>query len=333
MSGQGRLASLVIFLAVFLAVFGQTGWAEEVLNDRELTDLLYALNREEADGSGFLVLPEDYKEPFTGTDGVYSLLLVGVDADRAGVTGRSDTMVLAVLSTRTGSVSLVSFLRDLYVEIPGRGHNRLNAAYVYGGPELLIKTLQRNFDVQADGYLAVDFSLMANLVDAIGGIPMTVLENEVSPLNGILGYYNYQNGIPEDQGKLERGGTVTLSGPQAMAYARIRKIDDDFSRVQRQQRTLEAIFRKMLALSPEELLNVAAEFASRVKTDLTLADVLELSGGALRMSRYDVRTLTVPVKGSWRGATKNKASILLASFQKNIKAIEGFLEPVFNPAR
>jgi len=333
MKTRERLVLLFLALSFLAAPCCAATGAEEALNDRELTDLLYELNREEEEGSEFLVLPDDYKEPLTGVDGVYSLLLVGVDVDHADVAGRSDTMVLAVLNTRTGSVSLVSFLRDLYVEIPGRGHNRLNAAYAFGGPQLLLKTLESNFAVKADGYLAVDFSLMAGLVDAIGGIPMTVLESEVSPLNGILGYYNYQNGLPEAQGALENGGEVLLTGPQAMAYARIRKIDDDFSRVERQQRTLEAIFKKLLGLPPERLLAITAEYAAQVKTDLTLAEVLELSAEAMKPDRYDVRTLTVPVKGSWRGATRNKAAILVASFRKNVKAIEGFLEPAFNPGR
>ena len=157
-------------------------------------------------------------------------------------------MILAVLNTRLKTLKLISFMRDLYVTIPGRGHNRLNAAYVYGGQELLRRTLEESFGVVADAYLAVNYSLMTELVDAIGGVELTVEEYELKPLNGILRYYNYQREFPEDEGVLAASGTRILTGLQAMSYARIRKVDSDFERVGRQQRVLEAIYQRLRQL-------------------------------------------------------------------------------------
>lgn len=317
------------FLAILLGILmlgSVCAFGEETLNDEDLTDMLYALNRENERASDFLVLPDDYREPVTGLSGVYSLLLIGVDTDRAGVTGRSDTMVLAVFNTRQQTLKLVSFMRDMYVRIPGKGHSRLNAAYVYGGPDLLVKTINENFSVSIDGYLAVDFGLMAQLVDAIGGIDMVVLPEELKPLNGILQYYHFQRGMPEDAGLLQESGLVHLTGEQAMSYARIRKIDSDFMRVERQQKVLAVIYQKLLTLDPSVLHDCVKRFAMEVKTNVTLSEALDLSLKVLSVKQYEVGTLRIPIDKGSKSTIKNNAYILIPNLKKNIQAINLFLE-------
>ena len=317
------------FLAILLGILmlgSVCAFGEETLNDEDLTDMLYALNRENERASDFLVLPDDYREPVTGLSGVYSLLLIGVDTDRAGVTGRSDTMVLAVFNTRQQTLKLVSFMRDMYVRIPGKGHSRLNAAYVYGGPDLLVKTINENFSVSIDGYLAVDFGLMAQLVDAIGGIDMVVLPEELKPLNGILQYYHFQRGMPEDAGLLQESGLVHLTGEQAMSYARIRKIDSDFVRVERQQKVLAVIYQKLLTLDPSVLHDCVKRFAMEVKTNVTLSEALDLSLKVLSVKQYEVGTLRIPIDKGSKSTIKNNAYILIPNLKKNIQAINLFLE-------
>lgn len=317
------------FLAILLGILmlgSVCAFGEETFNDEELTDMLYALNREDERASDFLVLPDDYREPVTGLSGVYSLLLIGVDTDRAGVTGRSDTMVLAVFNTRQQTLKLISFMRDMYVRIPGKGHSRLNAAYVYGGPDLLVKTINENFSVSIDGYLAVDFGLMAQLVDAIGGIDMVVLPEELKPLNGILQYYHFQRGMPEDAGLLQESGLVHLTGEQAMSYARIRKIDSDFMRVERQQKVLAVIYQKLLTLDPSVLHDCVKRFAMEVKTNVTLSEALDLSLKVLSVKQYEVGTLRIPIDKGSKSTIKNNAYILIPNLKKNIQAINLFLE-------
>jgi len=299
---------------------------DDILSDQELNDLLYELSLEDGGEADFLVLPEDYSPPVTGLAGVYHLLLIGVDTAGQGISGRSDTMVLAVINTRQQSIKLVSFMRDLYVRIPGHGHNRLNAAYIYGGPDLLVKTIQAAFNLPVDGYLAVDFALMARLVDALGGIRMDVKEDELSPLNGILAYYNYLQGRPEEEGLLEHsGGGLLLTGPQAMAYARIRSIDSDFQRVRRQQTTLEAIFQQVMGMDSGRLASLIANYSLEVRTNVTLADALALVPVAFSLKDASLRALTVPVKAAFKHVTKNKAAIMVPNLQRNIRAINTFL--------
>ena len=318
-----RIISLCLVLCFLM--FGIVHAENETLTQEELTDLLYEMSREDGDGGQFTVLPDDYVEPITGIEGTYHLLIIGVDTNKQGITWRSDTMVLAILNTRQKSVKLISFMRDLYVKIPGRGHNRLNAAYVYGGPDLLIKTIHQVFQVGVDGYLAVDFDLMARLIDSIGGIEMTVSEREFESLNAILSYYNRLNDRPSDEGMLLSSGKVLLTGHQAMAYSRIRKMDSDFERVKRQQNTLRAVFNKILAMDTERMGELVTQFATQVKTNVSLLEAFELIALVCQMDEVQIDSLTIPVSGAYKNVTKNKAAFLVPNLKRNLKELNKFV--------
>ena len=297
----------------------------EPLSDDEIAAILYRMSQEENEDSAYLVLPDDYLEPVTGLDGMYRLLIVGVDTDDPRIRGRSDTMMLAVLDARNKQLKLISFMRDMYVQIPGHGHNRMNAAYVYGGAEALKNTLEKNFHVQADGYIAVNFAMMITLIDAIGGVDIEVEEQELKPLNGILEYYNYQNGKPEAEGRLEQAGMQHLSGLQAMSYARIRKIDGDYERVGRQQRVMMAIFNRMKNMQPEELMDIMMQQIDFVATDVTIATAVSMMQDVVAMDTIDTRYLRIPVSRSSRNTVLNKAYFIIPNLEKNQKAISEFL--------
>ncbi|MBR6299985.1 MAG: LCP family protein, partial [Clostridia bacterium] len=158
-------AAVLMLLLVFPAAAEETP-----LTNEEVTQILWELYQTENSDAEYVVLPDDYEEPAVGRTGIYHLLLLGIDNPSDAITGRSDTMLLASLNARTGELRLISFMRDTYVKIPRHGHNRLNAAYAYGGPDLLIETLEKEFGVHVDGYVAVNYALMTELVDAIGGI-------------------------------------------------------------------------------------------------------------------------------------------------------------------
>lgn len=321
-----NIITLSIVLSIFLCAVLLINIAEELSNE-QLTDLLFSLQQESDNADEFLVLPEEYQEPVTGVDGVYRLLIVGVDTDGKQITGRSDTMVLAVLNTRSATVHLVSFMRDLFVKIPGKGNNRLNSAYAFGGAELLKKTLFENFQVVVDGYIAVDFNSMIALVDSIGGVEISVLPEELKPLNGILEYYNYQQGRPEESGKLLSAGIQTLTGLQTMSYARIRKLDSDFNRVNRQQRTLSAIFTKLQKMDSNSFLQMMFEHSDRVSTDITVLDAMDLARHAFSTQEYTIEMLTIPIPKGYQSAMKKDAYVLIPNLKKNIQAIINFLQP------
>jgi len=318
-----KLISLCLGLIIGLGSFAVH--AEPTLSNQELTDLLWELSLQDEGGGEFIVLPEGYQLPAAGLDEVYRLLILGIDTDDQGMRGRSDTMILAVLDARQGSLKLISFMRDLYVNIPGRGHNRLNAAYAFGGDKLLRQTLQDSFGVTADGYIAVNFSVMASLIDAIGGIELRVEAFELSPLNGILSYYNYQRGVPEEQGRLAQAGTQPLTGLQAMSYARIRKPDSDFERVTRQQRVMEAIYQKMLDLEAGQMADIILRFADRVATDISLTEALGILSGLLKVQDLALSALRVPVQGAFSAKLLHDVYFLVPNLKRNNAAIADFL--------
>lgn len=244
---------LCLLLGLMLCCLPALGEEELEMTNDEITRLLWEMYQTENGDIDYTVLPDDYQTPIEGKSGVYNLLLLGIDNPGSAITGRSDTMLLASLNARTGTLKLISFMRDTYVAIPHHGHNKLNAAYAYGGAELLLETLEASFGVQVDGYVAVNYQLMADLVDAIGGVELTVTKDEMKKLNGILEYYNRQREADRSEQLLTEYGDLRLTGLQTMSYARIRKLDSDFVRVERQQRVVQAIYRQLGTLDLMQL--------------------------------------------------------------------------------
>lgn len=321
---KAAMLALCVLLLLPCPVWASQGKA---LSNEEIADILFRMSEKENTDSQYLVLPEDYQEPVTGLDGQFKLLLVGVDTDDPAIKGRSDTMILAVFNKRQSELKLISFMRDLYVQIPGKARNRLNAAYALGGPALLKQALDKSFHVQPDGYLAVNFAMMAKLVDAIGGVEIEVEQEELKPLNGILEYYNYLKGRPEKEGRLESAGWQTLTGLQAMSYARIRKIDSDYERVVRQQRVIMAIFNKVRHLKLEEMLSIMEDNLDAVSTDITMQQAVQLAGDLSALDSITTRYLRIPVLGGAQSTVLNGVYYLIPNLKKNRRAIEAFLAP------
>ncbi len=255
----------------------------------------------------------------------FTILLIGTDAYQTTDKGRSDTMLVAQCNVQTGEVKLVSFLRDLYVQIPGYYKTRLNAAYVFGGAELLKKTLQKNFGVTVDRTLAVNFSIMVELIDRLGGVTVDVSEKERKQLNSILKFYNTHNGYPEDDQLLYESGDQLLSGKQALCFSRIRKIDSDFQRVSRQRKVLMAIYKRARETDIFTLSEIAMDYLPAVSTDLTAADAVALVPLLLQADTVTITGLTVPVSGGYESQTISGMDVLVPNLNMNMQAIEDFL--------
>jgi len=314
-----RLACFVMTLLVALAF----AYAEETgYTDDELLDMMAVIPEEgEEDNSAFLVLPEDIPMP---EDNTYTILLVGSDAYDDDNRGRSDTTILVQVDGEGKTIRMASFLRDMYVKIPGRGSNRLNASYIWGGEELLRKTLETNFGVTADAYVEVNFERLVKVIDAIGGVEVEVSEAERRQVNSILRFYNVKIGDQENDQLLQESGLVRLTGKQALCYSRIRKIDGDFQRTGRQRKVLEAAFRKVTQLSMAEISLLILQNMDAVRTDLTLADAVDLIPLALRCKNATFETMAIPVEGSYSSATVDGMAVIKPNLKKNQQALKSF---------
>ncbi len=219
---------------------------------------------------------------------ITNIALFGVD-ERDGEQCRSDVVMIATVDKRHDKIKLTSVMRDSYVPIDGYGSQKLNAAYFYGGPELAVKTLNQVFDLDITDYVTVNFSEMARIVDAVGGVEIDVSEAERLDANHNMIEQAAQSG--EAVQPIERAGYQNLSGMQAVAYARIRYVgNSDFERTERQREVMNAIFDKGKAMNPLEYPALISELLPVVETSLGLDEILSMAGIMLRdVSIEDIR--------------------------------------------
>lgn len=253
--------------------------------------------------------------------GVTNILLIGTDERHTGDTERSDTMIVLSVNPKKRKVVMTSILRDSYVEIPGYGNHRLNAAYQYGGAALLIQTIEQNFKVGIDYYAKVDFYSFVDIVDAVGGVMIDVDEGERGYVNGYLNEINALLGAPEGDGYLTETGMQLLDGKQALSYARIRYIGTDFQRTDRQREILQGVMTKARHASPKTLLSLLDMVLPQIVTDIPDHKMTMLILGSIFYLGYDMEQNRVPMDGTWWNEIVNGQEVLGIDFQANIQGI------------
>lgn len=257
-------------------------------------------------------------------NGVVNILLIGSDSRQNDTSGRSDAMILLSLSSRTKTVCLTSLLRDMYVDIPGYDGNRLNAAYAFGGAELLMQTIELNFNIPVHRYMVVNFEGFANLVDAVGGIDLELSSAEIEYVNGYLVEYNMLTGRPQGTDNMDPSisGLVHLNGPQALAYTRNRYIGTDFGRTERQRKVLTAVIRKLPASLLTNMSGLTDGLLTNLTTNLTQSECFRLSLMAGKLLTYDIVTDSIPQSGTYRNATIRQMAVLEVDFDANIRYLK-----------
>lgn len=266
---------------------------------------------------------------------VKNILFIGADKEKGGAS-RSDSIMIVSVNKKTGKITLCSILRDTHVDIPGEREAKINAAHSWGGPTLLVKTIEQNFGIKIDDYASVDFNMFTELVDGLGGIDVEVTEAEANYINNV---HNYKS--EEKPEYVESGENVHLSGYQALWYSRIRYLDSDFMRTQRQRKVITAIIEKAKGkLNPAgvfELVSTAENVAPFVKTTLSTSDFWSLamslvscfskSGG--NMDELIV-SQKIPFDDTWWYETKWDGSSIVINLEKNREMLYDLLygEPV-----
>ena len=256
------------------------------------------------------------------------LLLIGIDARPGETTGRSDTMIIVTLDPDGNVIKLTSIMRDLYVEIPGRKNNRINATYVFGGPELLMETIELNFGVHIDHYIAVNFSMLGKLIDSIGGLTLTV-ENEyyMRRINAVIKQDNRVLGIDVNDQLLTQPGEQLMTGKQAQAYARYRygTADGDFGRTVRQREIITKIFEKLNQMTAIELMGLVVDNFGNVYTNLSVSDLASYAPVLISMKDAEIQEMRLPIDGGYQSKTIAGMSVLVPNREKNMAALLEFL--------
>ena len=258
------------------------------------------------------------------TSNIKSILLIGQDKQGDQTRQRSDSMILATLDKDQGTISLTSFMRDLYVAIPGYSSTRINAAYAYGGMELLDETLEENFGVQIDGNVEVDFEVFKVLVDKVGGIDLELTQAEADYICGRDQSVLYPQPLRTDWDLQE--GVNHLDGEQALIHARNRSIgNSDYRRTERQQDVLKAAFAKIKDLNVLEIGGLVKDVLPLVTTDLSLWDMTGYAMDVMSIGTDEIQSYRIPEDGSYTHQTIDGMQVLVPNLEQNREYLQQIL--------
>lgn len=257
-------------------------------------------------------------------DAITNILLLGVDDYQKNDTGRSDSMMLVSVDTRHKKIKLTSFMRDLYVAIPGIGSNRLNAAYSMAGGDVkgaqsVVRTLESNFGVDIDRFVIINNSAFNKIIDRLGGVKITLTAGEAKLVNQYSG----------DSRRNLTAGTFTLSGAQAHYYSRIRAIGDDFERTERQRKVFSSIVDSLKGSSLPTIYSALADTLNLVKTNMRKAEILSMASNSLTYLNYPISQDRIPANDEYTSETVmlggKGADVLVPKLDKCKKDIASFL--------
>lgn len=233
---------------------------------------------------------------------IKNILLFGVDT-RGGsgaFSGNSDVIMVVSVDQRHNKIKLSSILRDARVYMGEltpyeSGYDKLNGAYAYGGPEAAIRVINENYGLDVKDYVTVNFAATAKIVNAVGGVEVELTDAEIEQLN--LNLTDLASSSPDSlDGPATpytgSAGMAQLDGNQAVAYGRIRAIDSDNVRAERQQAVISSAFDRLTRLSPLQYPGVLRELLSICETSLDLGELLGLSTFAA--SDFTVERLSIP---------------------------------------
>lgn len=230
---------------------------------------------------------------------IINIALFGIDSrDESGDShSRSDSIIIATIDTKNHAIKLSSIMRDSYVAVEGHGHTKINHAYAYGGPQLALKTLNQNFGLNLKNYVTVDFFGLADIIDAIGGVEVTVKDYEVNEINKYIKEVAHIKGVTPDL--LTNAGTQRLSGAQAVSYGRIRKVGNgDYERTERQRTIIIAMLEELKNANLSELLKLVNDCSSYVETNLSVSQGFKLALNVLQnMKGFNIQQERFPQNG------------------------------------
>ncbi len=257
---------------------------------------------------------------------VRNILLIGSDTRTVEERGRTDSMILISINSKNKQIVMTSFMRDMYVNIKGFNADgesidtwgKMNAAYVYGGAELLMDTIEYNFDVQVDDYVYIDFYSFVDIVDAIDGIEMEITDEEAEGMIPPMAEQNKIMELPKGTDYLDHGGKLKLNGNQALAYARLRYVGNaDFERTSRQREVISKIIEKVKSSGPITMMNFASTAAKSLRSDMSRWELYKLFYKALFSIKYKTVSLRLPDDESYSyGTTDDGQSVLTVDFDK-----------------
>ena len=255
---------------------------------------------------------------------VSNILLIGQDARKGEERARSDSMIICSINKKTKKITLVSLMRDMYVPIPGFSDNRINAAYAFGGMDLLDQVIQQDFGIHIDGNVEVDFEGFVKAMEVVGEIPIELNEEEAEFLNTKKGWVA-EAGVSNEGWNLKKGMNLLTPG-QALAYSRIRYVGHaDYERTERQRKVLTAAFEEVRDLDVFKAIELANKALPNFTTDINNRAILGYIYTVFANGMTMGETHRIPADGKYTGENINGMSVLLPDLAANSEELKTYL--------
>ena len=252
-----------------------------------------------------------------------NVLLLGADVRNPAEPARSDTMMICSINRETGNVKLTSIMRDTAVSFQSHSNVRINSAFFYGGERLAMKTVNEYFGMNIQNYVYVDFSGFAEIAEALGGVNMDISQSEMEQINVNVVEQYY---LAYKQGKIsyedaereyyatelkEAGVNVHLNGMQTLGFARIRKLDSDYARAERQRKVLNLLMTNLQSASESKLITLFTQCMNYFRTNLSMSDIISLASLVLNRTDFQqAQEMRLPVPGTYKEERRNDEAML-----------------------
>ena len=256
------------------------------------------------------------------TDDVFNILFLGTDerTPEFNENARADSIMVVSINRKEHTIKLASIERGIGVPVPGRNDDLITHTFRYGGAQLTLSTVQQCFDLDVDRYVRINFNMFIQAIDAIGGIDIDLTQLEADGLNGKV-YTNATVKIPVCAGRNH------LDGYSALQYCRLRYIDSDWQRIERQRKTIRAVVDKLKTLSLSEVDHLANTILPLIQTNLEKKEIagLMLEVPAFLQSDIRMSDMTIPVKGTYWGHTGvDGRNMFGVDFKENARILREF---------
>ena len=258
---------------------------------------------------------------------IYNVLLVGVDRRDKSWNGNSDSMILTSVNMADNRVSMVSLMRDTYVDIPEVGYHKLNYAYAYGGGPLLCETVTNTYGIEVDRYAAVDFFDLIDIIDIIGGVSLEISPEEAEVANGyildmcnLMGIDGYEHQIPSE------GGFVRCDGVQAVGFVRNRYVgNSDYERTERQRYLISQLIAEVKQMSVAQMTEKMTAILENVTTNIPETEIWSMIPELPEMLNYEFEMDRVPYDNMYDVIYEDGQDMLVPYWDETLEKLQEFI--------
>ena len=334
----GLIAGMIFVVALFIVFlfnhyYNMLGGEQGVINNSEAmtysdvdTSREDTIDKDEEDEKLKELMNQGEK---ISDEAVMNILLIAEDLrdTTEDSAGNTDVMMIISINTEQKTITMTSVMRDCYVNFQTSDGvwyaTRLNAAYWHGGVSLLQSTIESYMNVEIDRYVLVNFNVFIDIVDTLGGLELTVTDEEAAGMDDPLAEQNKYLGNEKGTDYLDEGGDLLLNGNQTLAFARLRYVGNaDYERTERQRRVIAEMITESRDLSIVEMDKLANDILPQIKTDITKNEAAQLLVDMLDYRNYEIQEMRVPADGTFTNEIISGMDVLSVDFNANAALFE-----------